>query len=160
VGENPTRQGSLQSVAIGAAEEVTIPLKHFGVEGRYRRLGEHAGRNASERRADLETEMCGSRPSFKCGKAHVFGEESDKCIRRSHRGIGVGMCANGSHQQHGKPRMVMTQGHQPDLREEQAGPFKVAERLVVAEKPGNAGGAKGPWFGKSVESDDSLENWR
>ena len=33
---------------------------------------------------------------------------------------------------------------QPELREEQAGPFGVAERLVVVMKPGNAGGAKGP----------------
>ena len=31
---------------------------------------------------------------------------------------------------------------QPELREEQAGLFGVAERLVVAKKPGNAGGAK------------------
>jgi RNA-directed DNA polymerase len=35
---------------------------------------------------------------------------------------------------------------QPGLREEQAGPRGVAERPVVVRKPGNAGGAKGPWF--------------
>jgi len=33
---------------------------------------------------------------------------------------------------------------QLELREEQAGPFRVAERPVVAMNPGNAGGAKGP----------------
>ena len=36
--------GSLHPVAIGAAAEVTMPSEHFGVEGRFRRLGEHAGR--------------------------------------------------------------------------------------------------------------------
>ena len=39
---------------------------------------------------------------------------------------------------------------QPELREEQAGLLGVAERLVVVKKPGNAGGAKGPWFKESV----------
>jgi len=34
VGESPTRQLSFRPVAIGAAEEVTNPLKYFGVEGR------------------------------------------------------------------------------------------------------------------------------
>ena len=42
---------------------------------------------------------------------------------------------------------------QPELREEMAGPFGVAERLVVATKPGNAGGAKGPQFWRVVERD-------
>ncbi len=34
VGESPTRQMLLRPVAIEAAEEVTNPLKYFGVEGR------------------------------------------------------------------------------------------------------------------------------
>lgn len=33
---------------------------------------------------------------------------------------------------------------QPDTREGQAGRHRVAERLVVLMKPGNAGGGKGP----------------
>ena len=33
---------------------------------------------------------------------------------------------------------------QPDAREGQAGPDRVAERLVGPLKPGNAGGGKGP----------------
>ena len=49
---------------------------------------------------------------------------------------------------------------QPELREEQAGPFGVAERLVVVKKPGNAGGAKGPWFEESVRSNDGRGDWR
>ncbi len=42
---------------------------------------------------------------------------------------------------------------QPEPREGQAGPCRVAERPVVARKPGNAGGAKGPWFRVSVVGD-------
>lgn len=39
---------------------------------------------------------------------------------------------------------------QPATREGQAGPRRMAERPVVAMKPGNAGGAKGPQFEGSV----------
>lgn len=38
----------------------------------------------------------------------------------------------------------------PAPREGQAGPWRVAERPVVVGKPGNAGGAKGPWVRVSV----------
>jgi len=34
---------------------------------------------------------------------------------------------------------------EPHFREEQGGPGGVADRAVVVMKPGNAGGAKGPW---------------
>ena len=47
---------------------------------------------------------------------------------------------------------------QPDSREGQAGPCWVTERSVVALKPGNAGGAKGPWFKVNVGSGDSRES--
>ncbi len=39
---------------------------------------------------------------------------------------------------------------QPGPREGQTGPFRVAERLVVPEMPGNAGGGKGPQFRVNV----------
>ena len=42
---------------------------------------------------------------------------------------------------------------QPGPRERQAGPLRVAERPVVVRKPGNAGGAKGPWFRVGVVRD-------
>ena len=38
-------------------------------------------------------------------------------------------------------------------REGQTGPLRVAERPAVAVKPGNAGGAKGPWFRVGVVRD-------
>ena len=40
---------------------------------------------------------------------------------------------------------------QPDAREGQAGQSRVAERLVVPLKPGNAGGGKEPQFKDNAE---------
>jgi hypothetical protein len=48
--------------------------------------------------------------------------------------------------QHGKPATAAGRDLQPDAREGEAGPGRVAERPVVPEKPGNAGGGKGPQF--------------
>jgi len=39
---------------------------------------------------------------------------------------------------------VTARDRQLEAREGQSGPYGVAERLVVAMKPGNAGGAKEP----------------
>ena len=47
---------------------------------------------------------------------------------------------------------------QPDSREGPAGPNGVAERPVVVKKPGNAGGAKGPWVKVNVGSGESQES--
>ena len=41
---------------------------------------------------------------------------------------------------------------QPDAREGQAGPYGVAERFVVPQKPGNSGGGKGPQFKANARS--------
>ncbi len=46
--------------------------------------------------------------------------------------------------EHGKPHAVAARDRQPDSGDGQAGLHGVAERPVVALKPGNAGGAKGP----------------
>src|ERR1700758_4879837 len=45
-------------------------------------------------------------------------------------------------------------GDQLAPRERQAGPFGVAERLVGAMKPGNAGRAKGPQLKGNARSDE------
>src|SRR3954468_4505649 len=50
---------------------------------------------------------------------------------------------------------------QPDSREGQAGPCEVAERPVVALKPGNSGGAKGPQFRENARrSEGFYGDWR
>lgn len=60
-------------------------------------------------------------------------------------GVVVTACTQGKRTQHGKPCGVVSDD-QPDAREGQAGRCRVAERLVVPGKPGNAGGGKGPQF--------------
>ena len=47
---------------------------------------------------------------------------------------------------------------QPEAREGQVGPSGVADRPVVLEKPGNAGGGKGPDFGNVPEAVKSRES--
>ena len=42
-------------------------------------------------------------------------------------------------------------------RERKAGPFGMAERLVVLTKPGNSGGGKGPQLKADARSDDERE---
>ena len=69
--------------------------------------------------------------------------------------------------QHGKSGVVMARssearpvlywhGDQWKAREGQIRPRRMAERPVVVRKPGNAGGAKGPWFDWNGESFDFL----
>ena len=48
---------------------------------------------------------------------------------------------------------------QQDLREEPAWPAGKSERPIVAWKPGNAGGAKGPQFHASAGSGESRGDW-
>ena len=45
-------------------------------------------------------------------------------------------------------------------RERKAGPFGMAERLVVLTKPGNSGGGKGPQLKADARSDDRKGDWR
>ena len=50
-------------------------------------------------------------------------------------------------------------GSQRELREEQARPFGVADRLVVLLKPGNAGGGKEPDFWRVAGRDQQSGDW-
>ena len=45
-------------------------------------------------------------------------------------------------------------------RERKAGPYGMAERLVVLTKPGNSGGGKGPQLKADARSDDGKGDWR
>jgi len=156
VGANPTRQlvapaGSNRS---GSGGDKTTEA--FEVEGRLGRLGEHAGRNVSERRAGLEKGDVGADPPGKRGRPPSLVSMSVSS-QGSHRGSGAGMHVQGDWTQHGKPRRVEARDLQPDFREEQAGPVGVAEGPAVPGKPGNAGGGKGPWFKVSAGSGESQE---
>jgi hypothetical protein len=54
---------------------------------------------------------------------------------------------------------VKGRGSQPELREEQAGSFGVADRLVILMKPGNAGGGKEPDFWRVTGRDQQSGDW-
>src|ERR1019366_2239611 len=58
--------------------------------------------------------------------------------------------------QHGRPPSVID-ADQHAAREGQAWPRGESERSIVPLKPGNAGGGKGPWFKRSVESSERKE---
>jgi len=49
---------------------------------------------------------------------------------------------------------------EPVSREGRTGPDGVAERAVVVRKPGNAGGAKGPWSGTGAGRGERGGDWR
>ena len=55
---------------------------------------------------------------------------------------------------------VRGRGSQPELREEQAGPSGVADRLVLLMKPGNAGGGKEPDFWHVSGRDQESGDWQ
>jgi hypothetical protein len=52
----------------------------------------------------------------------------------------------GTRMKHGKPRATATGRPQRKAREGQVRSPAVTERPIVARKPGNAGGVKGPQF--------------
>src|ERR1017187_5292433 len=90
------------------------------------------------------------------GKADDDGRVRANSFRRPCRGNGDSMYTEGTRRNTGNPsgdRSV----DQPATRESQAGPFGVAERLVVPMKPGNSGGGKGPQLEVNATSDDERE---
>jgi hypothetical protein len=78
---------------------------------------------------------------------------------QSHRGNGDSMLARKPMQTWEAPA-VAARDRQQDAREGQARPYGVTERPVVATKPGNAGGAKGPQFKDNATSGQGPGDWR
>jgi len=108
-----------------------------------RRLGERAGRNVSKRRAGPETDNAGADPPRFVGRPKLVERyERTSSIRPA--GVLATACRQkGTIRNTGSPsgdRCV----DQLATRERQAGPFGMAERLVVPTKPGNSGGGKEP----------------
>src|SRR5271169_3968356 len=68
-GRSSRKQSERGEEATTLAE--TLPMK----KGRFRRLSEPAGRNASERRAGLETVNVGADPSIVRGRPLLMGED-------------------------------------------------------------------------------------
>ncbi len=55
---------------------------------------------------------------------------------------------------------MRSRGSQLELREEQAGSFGVADRLVLLRKPGNSGRGKEPDFWRVPGRDQQSGDWR
>lgn len=92
------------------------------------------------------------------GKAGIGQEASETSTVRVRRGIGDGMLAKGDLWQHGKSHVALGgKAQQPEVRKDQAGLPGMAERPVLPEKPGNAGGGKGPWFKSDARRGEDQE---
>ena len=90
------------------------------------------------------------------GRPPSLEKESNARIQRSRRGNGEGTYTRSSDATREAP--AVAERRQPAAREGQAGPYGVADRLVVPAKPGNAGGGKGPDFGCACEGDNGRES--
>jgi hypothetical protein len=152
-GVSPAREtGSLHPVAIGAVVEATKPLKP---SVKRVALGDSASMQAvtkvnAEQAPKIITQELTRR---KYGEGRSRWESTSEQSQRSCRGIGDGMQTQGIRRNTGSPSGDRGLG-QPVARESQAGPFGVAERLVVPRKPGNAGGGKGPQLKGDAGSDE------
>jgi len=113
----------------------------------------------SERRAGLEKDKCGSRPSDEMGKAAVAanGEQPEP---GSDPAVVVARACR--HQESERNTGDLRSGcvTQPDAREGQAGLREESERPIVPLKPGNAGGGKGPWFQSQRKKRRQPGDWR
>ena len=92
------------------------------------------------------------------GEGRRRWRRSDNSNQRFRRGIGVGMYAEGNVGTREAPT-ARGRGSQLELREEQAGPYGVADRLVLPVKPGNAGGGKEPGFWRVIGRDQESGDW-
>src|ERR1700676_4736551 len=86
-----------------------------------------------ERRASLETGNVTAEPVRNRRRPPSAWEASSKTTKQEHRGIGAGMWAKEGSVNTGSPRW-RGERPQPEAREGQTGPPRVAERSVVASK--------------------------
>ena len=83
-------------------------------------------------------------PTDKWGRPALQGKSATNALCNS-AGVETTACIEGMHMKHGKPTTTAAATATGSPRG--SGPVtSVAERLVGATKPGNAGGAKGPQF--------------
>ena len=99
----------------------------------------------------------GSRPSWFKGKAVAVGRDSDSI--QQFRRVVASACLEEKIVGTREAPAVRGRGSQRELREEQARPCGVADRLVVLLKPGNAGGGKGPDFWRVTGRDQQSGDW-
>ena len=167
-GESPARQlvapaGSNRS---GGGGNETVEA--FDGKDRVRRFREQAGRNESETADEPSKEAMWepTRPLIGEG-CHCGVHASSPCKQearvtkapQSHRGRGGRHVCKETNATWEAPAAA-ARDRQREAREGQARPYGVTERPVVAVKPGNAGGAKGPQFKDNATSDQGPGDWR
>jgi hypothetical protein len=86
-----------------------------------------------ERRASLETDNVTAESVRDRRRPPSAWEASSKSTKQKHRGMGAGMWAKEGSVNTGSPRW-RGERPQPEAREGQTGPPRVAERLLVAKK--------------------------
>ena len=123
-----------------------------------RRLGEHAGRNVSERRAGLEKTNAGADPPRFRGRPKLMESYERTKFHQSCRGISDGMQAKWTIRNTGSPSGDCGR-NQLAARERKAGPYGMTERLAVLTKPGNSGGGKEPQLKGNARSNEGPEDW-
>ncbi len=72
-------------------------------------------------------------------------------------GVVAAACTQGKRGQHGKPDGVVGRDDQLGTGDGWTGRYGVAERFVVPPRPGNTGGAKGPWLKAGAGSGKARE---
>jgi hypothetical protein len=93
-------------------------------------------------------------PTDKWGRPALQRKSATGALCNS-AGVETTACIEGMHMKHGKPTTTAAAAATGNPRG--PGPVaSVAERLVVAWKPGNAGGAKGPHFGRVHGRDKGI----
>src|SRR5882724_12904592 len=124
----------------------------FDAKGRVRRPREQAGHNTRERRAGLEVFIAGADPTVIWGRppSSKSGEQPDPCDDPA--GVVAMACLHKENARNtGDPSGGRT-ACQRDAREGQARPCGESDRPIVPSRPGNAGGGKGPDFGRVPEA--------
>src|SRR6476661_10895032 len=89
------------------------------------------------------------------GEGRRWSSKRATKLDRSRRGTGDGMYGRGIDRQHGKPQRWDDGVPNRTPARDRPGRRGVTDRFVVPGKPGNAGGGKGPDFGRAVEATNS-----
>ena len=102
LGDRPTRQLSLQPVAIEAVVEVTKTAEAF--DGKSHVVTPQARRLQRALNAEQALKMLMWKPTCLRDREGCYRRESETCTRRFHRGIGGSMRAQGDRSNTGSPR--------------------------------------------------------
>jgi hypothetical protein len=87
----------------------------------------------------------------------MMGEEYERTASSNLPGVATACKQRGLKATREAPAVIAI--GQLAARERQAGPFGVAERLVVPMKPGSAGGGKRPQLKANVIRDEGQRDW-